>query len=98
MRRVSIPRIKSVTLKKGGAKLYVFENPDARETTQALERDIAHILGARKNDMVGYAVLAWSREGSTSASIYVRDGRWVGITEVPDFVKTALQSYLADSS
>lgn len=68
-----------------------------RETHAAFERAVDDVQQQRKTDMVGYAIVAWGVDGGVSTGATVRDGRWVGRAELPNFVKTELQSFLTDS-
>src|ERR1700722_877305 len=92
--RVSIPRLRSVRLKSGGATLRVFDNQISPVLCQDLKTDIREIIEKRKTDMDGFAVVAWSRSGDVSSSVRVRSGRYVGRSEVAGFVRSAVFSHI----
>ena len=85
-------------LKSGGAKLYVYENGAAAEMRKFFKEDVARVFDKRSKDMAGYAIVAWSFDGCTSSSAHVWDGRWLGLREIPDFVKFILQENISDNS
>lgn len=96
--RISIPRISSVQLKSGGAKLHVFNNREAEILAAFLVDDASYIARKHRLGLVGYAVVGWDHKGDISTSVRVRDGRWVGFNETPDFVRSALIAHLSDRS
>jgi hypothetical protein len=92
MNDVSFPRVRSVRLKSGGAKLYIYRNNRAQEFASSYRRQAAGVYDRRKNDMGGYAIVAWSFDGNTSCVIG-GDGTHVSRHKVADFVKTVIQDY-----
>lgn len=96
--RVSVPRLHSVQLKSGGAKVRVFSNPKSPQNiTREFLDDAYKIARLRNDDIVGFAIVAWSSKGDTSTSLRIADGRWVGYAECPDFIKNAITIRLADT-
>lgn len=78
-------------MKAGGAKLHVFDNPNSPMSLSTdLVRDAKTIANERIRDVVGYAIVAWSSRGDTSSSLRVVDGRFTGLLESPEFIKTVL--------
>lgn len=48
------------------------------------------VIAKRQKDMAGYAIVAISIEGCVSTAMHPSDTRHIGMTEFPDFVRTAL--------
>ena len=90
MDKISIPRLYSAKLKSGGAQLRVLRNQTVQDSLRKLQNDIENIKDARKNDLAGYAIVAWSERGAVSTSVHARNDRWINTREAPDFVRSAL--------
>lgn len=88
--RNSIPLIRNIRLKESGTEFHILENKTPDMMLKRLRRDIEEIAQKRRKDLIGYAVVSWSRDGATSSCLSVCDGRWVGMDEAPDFVRNAL--------
>jgi hypothetical protein len=58
-------------------------------------RETAEVGRVRADKMIGFAIVAWCNDGSTSTAIRVFDGSHVGRMGAPEFVKTALIDYNA---
>jgi hypothetical protein len=93
--KTSIPRIGSVKLKNGGAKLSIIRNTVSEDCTKAFANNCDHIRAVRGANMAGFAIVAWSVDGGLSTSIRVSDSRQVGRGMVPDFVRSQLIEHLA---
>jgi hypothetical protein len=87
--RYSIPRLHSVRFKESGTRLRVFENRLAQQVQNKFREDVQNILAS--DAITGYAMVGWTRTGETCAHLHVGDGRWVGMDEAPDFVRSVLQ-------
>ena len=93
----SIPRISSVRLHSGGATLKIFRNPRAFECISAFKEDASDVVRFRKDDMAGYAIVAWGFDGGISTSLQIRDSRHVGVGTVAEFVKTQLTDHISQT-
>lgn len=94
MTRVSIPRLHSVQLKSGGARVRVLENKLGEPVCHRLRRETESIIERRRHTMAGFAVVAWTADGNTSACVNIVEASRIGQVECPEFVKSALQVYL----
>jgi hypothetical protein len=95
--KTTTPILHSVRLKSGGAVLRVLRNDRARSLCREFQADVSAIASKRRDDMAGYAVIAWSVDGTTSTVAHASDTRFVGQSELPDFVRTAMiRHYSAD--
>ena len=93
--KTSTPKLHSVRLKAGGAKVKVYKNPNSPEyLTREFLAETKDIAVNRRADMVGYAVVAWCNKGGCSAAMRVCDGRWLGRFEAPEFVKSVLDDLI----
>jgi hypothetical protein len=92
--KTSIPRLSSVKF-RNGTSLHVIRNTRAEECHRAYLRETAEIGRVRADKMIGFAVVAWCNDGSTSTALRVFDGSQVGRMGAPEFVKTALIDYNA---
>ena len=89
---VSVPRLHSVQLKSGGAKVRVFTSDGDLRVRSCLSQFTgdSKIVNEQQSDMIGYAIVAWGKSGGTSTALYVADGKQVGMMMVPDFVKSCI--------
>lgn len=87
MNRVSVPALGNIRLKSGGATVRVFVNPRHAEISRALVSRAMDAADGRRHDIHGFAIVAWGDSGNTSIGVHVEDGRFVGRSEVPEFVK-----------
>lgn len=92
----SIPKLHSVRLKSGGAKLHVFESQSSIISND-LVQDAQKISAMRIKDLTGYAIVAWGVRGDTSSSLRVGTGRYVGLSEAPEFIKNVLIGRVVES-
>jgi hypothetical protein len=97
MSGVSIPRLHSVQMKSGGAKLAVLRNRSSELTEKSFAEASAFVSEQRKDDMSGYAIVSWGRELGVSVRLEIRESRNVGAIGVPEFVKLALIDHIAIS-
>lgn len=97
MSGVSIPRLRSVQLKSGGAKMIVFRNTTSELTEKSFTESSAFISQQRKDDMSGYAIVSWGRELGVSVRLEISEAKNVGAIGVPEFVKLALIDHIAVS-
>lgn len=98
MTRVSIPRVRSVRLKAGGAELRVIRPADQHGCGEPMLRMAHKIRDGAKRDgkvLAGYAIVAWQADGRTWSAF--RNGRLspLGESMVPDFVRTTLVNSIA---
>lgn len=57
--------------------------------------DIAKgVLVERAEDLIGFVIVAWSRDGSVSSGVQIEDGRYVSKSQTPEFVKTIVHNTL----
>lgn len=90
MSGVSIPRLRSVQLKSGGAKMLVYRNRSADECLARFRDHCSSIMAARSGDMSGYAIVAWGYSGGVSSAVKASGEGGIGTGMVPDFVRSAL--------
>lgn len=92
MIRTSVPRLRSVRFKDGRAPIRVIRPAAGPNCVDRFYDDIDAI--AKKNpDMAGYAIVAWARDGGTSATGY-STGDPIPIMFMPAFVETALTDWV----
>lgn len=92
--RIARLRVRSVTLKATGTKLLVYQNDGPVEVLNCLVDGVENLCHQRATDCVGYALIAWGRGGEVSSDVRIRDGRFVGRSEVADFVKRVVDHHI----
>jgi len=93
--RNSTPRLHSVQMKSGGAKMVVFRNRSADECLARFRDHCSSIVATRSDDMSGYAIVAWGYSGGISSAFKASGEGGVGTAMVPDFVRSALIDNIA---
>jgi len=68
----------------------VLRNTTSEVVLSTFKEDAAEIAHNRKDNMAGYAIVAWGSDGGTSSGLRVKDGRYIGWYELPEFVKSVL--------
>ncbi|HEV2097803.1 MAG TPA: hypothetical protein VGR45_02625 [Stellaceae bacterium] len=92
--RVSIPRLRRVRFKDGGADLTVMRRPDA-DRRRAVRSKIEEVLSTHGPDVAGCALVVWGMDFSSTAGMRVTDGP-LSQASVPDFVRTRLIADIAE--
>lgn len=92
--RVARLRVKSVTMKATGKKLMIFNNDGPRDVLDCLIDSTNIMLEKRKDDAVGYVMICWGRDGGVTSDLRIRDGRYVGRSEVANFVKDVVDNHI----
>lgn len=93
--RNSTPRLHSVKMKSGGAKVRVFKNPSDERCAEDLRYACRSIEDARRGDMAGFVVVAWGNTGAVSRGVFLANTRPLGISAVPEFVRNTLIDHVA---
>lgn len=88
--RTSVPRLHSVRFKDGRAPIRVVRPSEVTRGT--FERSSKAIANNRP-DMVGYAIVVWTRNGSTSVDC-ATNGVPIPSFLIPEFVRTAVADYV----
>lgn len=96
--RNGLLRLRSVRMKSGGAFVRVIPNEMSATLTRYFRQDARAIANKRASDLAGYAIVAWSLDGSTSAQMFIGEGRVVPRFSAVEFVKNALTDHLISSS
>jgi hypothetical protein len=91
--RIARLRVRSVRMKNGGASVHVLRTATV---TDAFEKAAASILEVRKNDMAGFAIVAWGRTGWSTTRVETVDGAAIPIVLVPDYVRSCVADYVQD--
>lgn len=94
MIRTSIPRLHSVQLKSGGAKVRVLENKGPEKLCRNFLNDAEEIERKRSKDMIGYAIVAWARDDSLSTVFDLQKEAWLSPYQIPDFVYAAFYKHV----
>lgn len=81
---------------KDGGEVRVFHNRRTDEMRESFGDDAAAIR-ARRQDMAGYAIVAWDYDGSTSCSVWNYSGRTVPRHLIPEFVSRTVADRIASS-
>lgn len=89
-------RLRSVRMKAGGAPIRVISNDRPARVMAELRNSVDRIADVRDDDIAGFALIAWSNDGSTSTNVIVGNGRIVPRFSVPAFVETAVRDFLYD--
>lgn len=89
--RNSIPRLRSVRLKDGGAEVHVMRGGDPRAGF-ALERCRAVVSQHLRDgaEIAGFAVVVWGTFGESTCCMHCEDGRPFPSILAPDFVRNRL--------
>jgi hypothetical protein len=91
-----IPRLRSVRFKDGRAPLRVIRPAEAG-IYRAGFVDISREIAGRHENMAGYVVIAWSRNGATSTDCATA-GYPVPQAMLPDFAKTCVADWLSSNN
>lgn len=91
--KTSTLRLRSVRLKAGGAELRVLHNDQSAQTRREFEKHVAFMLD-RRSDMVGYAIVAWSKDGTTNGA-YSANGGPVPVVSIPRYAHDTLMFVVA---
>jgi hypothetical protein len=96
--RVSIPRVRSVRLKSGGATLRLIRPAEEHDCAEPMLRLAQKIRAGAKRDgkaIAGYAIVAWQADGRAWSAF--RNGRLSPISGpmVPDIVRAVLVNTVA---
>lgn len=94
MTKQSIPRVRRVRLKAGGAQLHVFESARAqrhKQTSLSLRERATDRPPAFEGDLAGYALVCWGSDGSWSADWCIQKDSPVPRSVMPQFVMEKLQ-------
>lgn len=92
--KTTTPRLRSVRFKSGGAGLRVIRNIEIEETRRSFEQSVKHVRDKREDDIIGYAIVAWARDGSTSSAFDFADHKNVSTPELAQFVKDVLSQHI----
>lgn len=101
--RQSIPRVRRVRMKEGGAELQVLRSKRA-ERCALMEREFRGMLDAIEEDekngpgyeLAGFAIVAWNAKGESWARVDAYDGSRIPCSLLPDFVRNRLLSELIE--
>lgn len=77
-----------------GARVRVLENRTGAPLCRSLRKQTEEIIKSREQTMAGYAIVAWTSEGATSAGVHIGNASQIGQVGCPEFVKSALEVYL----
>lgn len=62
-------RLRSVRMRDGGALVRVLHNDVPGIVSRSLKADARTIADQRASDIAGYAIVAWTSDGSTSTQV-----------------------------
>lgn len=87
--RTSIPRLHSVKLKAGGARLHVLKGGgyDLRDEYAAVTREVAKSHDGR---IAGFAVVVWGPDNASTCACRVGNASTIPSILAPDFVRNRL--------
>ena len=89
---VSIPRLRSVRFKDGRTLRVI---SPAREVTKRvtdhLVRQVGNVKQIYRDDLAGYALVVWDRQGASSSAYIVSDASRLSNIEMPTFVAERLR-------
>jgi hypothetical protein len=91
--RVSVPRIRSLTLKDGGCKITVIDTYAHRcyQASRDALCDLTEAVAADMPRLAGFAFVAWDATGNEAYSkIYNSDVSPIWRNEIPEFTKQRL--------
>lgn len=83
-------RIKSVTFKDSGLRVYPMPDPALRDRVWVME-SVRKVLNTHLR-IAGFAFIAWEPDGSSACVMDARDISHIPTTLIPDFVRERLRA------